>query len=413
MITKYNIFKETKLNETIDSLYNTEYKGDISYDDFLSLYFSLKISDKDIKHLKDLDIQYGKIFKSVDLDYNRKLTNLKEEREIFFKHLEEDKRYNPIFKHESKKFNAVDLLKKAITLQNKFKVFESFLSPYYIENLQILIDFLNLITLDKNSQEYVNKIYEMYPKPSQELLQQAEEMIKVNNKSYESNGDDNIDAKEMQKRMKEVLQELGYHKWDVIIKNDMTARISVSDTDFQIHINKNSNFSERDFHSLVAHEIKTHVGRAYYGDKTGLNLFRIGLKDEIELNEGLAIFNSLQVKEPKPDVLFNICFYTLICGQVDKMDFYDLFQYGKKFIKDRDKSLFAKISRLKRVCKDTSTLVGDTYHTCYLSGYLKVLNTDASERKNILKFNVGAKDYENIPKIKAFLTINGFIDKNF
>lgn len=413
MIIKYNIFKETKLNETIDSLYNDEFKNDISYDDFLSLYFSLKMSNKDIERLKDLDQQYGKIFKEIDLDYNRKITNLKEEREKFLNYLEEGKRYNPVFEHETKKSNTTNLLKKATTLKNKFKVFECFLSPYYIENLQFLIDSMESIMMDKNSQEYVNKIYELYPKPSQELLQQAEEMIEENDRAYTNNQDKSIDAKEMQKKMQGVLEELGYNKWNVVIKNDMTARISVSDTNFQIHVNKNSTFSEQDFNSLVAHEIKTHVGRAYYGDKTGLSLFRIGLKDEIELNEGLAIFNSLQVKEPKPDVLFNICFYTLICGQVDKMDFYDLFQYGKKYIKDRDKALFTKVARLKRVCKDTSVLVGDTYHTCYLSGYLKVMNTDASERKNILKFNVGAKDFENIPKIKSFLTINGFIDENF
>ena len=71
----------------------------------------------------------------------------------------------------------------------------------------------------------------------------------------------------------------------------MTDRISVSDTNFQIHVNKNSTFSEQEFNSLVAHEIKTHVGRAYYEDKMGLSLFRIGLKGEIELNKGLAIFN--------------------------------------------------------------------------------------------------------------------------
>lgn len=413
MIIKYDIFKETKLNETIDSLYNTEYKDDISFDDFLSLYFSLKMSNKDLEHLKDLDRQYGNIYKKVDLDYNRKLTNLKDEREKFLNYLEGGKRYNPVFEHETKNFNTNDLLKKATTLKNKFKVFECFLSPYYIENLEFLIDYLNLIMLDKNTQEYVNKIYELYPKPSQELLQQAEYLIEENERVYINNQDKSIDAEEMQKRMQGILQELGYIKWNVVIKKDMTSRISVSDMNFQIHVNKNSTFSEQDFNSLVAHEIKTHVGRAYYGDKTGLSLFITGLKNEIELNEGLAIFNSLQVKEPKPNVLFNICFYTLICGQVDKMDFYDLFQYGKRYIKDDDKELFRKVVRLKRVCKDTTVLVGDTYHTCYLSGYLKILNTDASERNNILKFNVGAKDYENIPKIKAFLTINGFIDKNF
>lgn len=413
MIIKYNIFKDTKLNETIDSLYNTEYKDDISYDDFISLYFSLKMSERDLTHLKKLDKEYWKIFKEIDLDSNRKVSNLKEEREEFFKYLEEGKRYNPVFEHEPKKFNSVDLLKKAKILQRKFRVFDCFLSPYYIENLQFLIDFINLSMLDKNSQEYINKIYEMYPKPSGELLQKAEEMIEENQISHILKNDKDIDAKEMQKRMQVVLQELGYKKWYVSIEDHMTSRISVLDTDFNIRINRNSMFSEQDFDSLIAHEIKTHVSRAYYGEKTGLYLFRVGLKDEIELNEGLAIFNSLQVKEPKQSILFNICFSTLICGQVDKMDFYDLFQYGKQYIKDRDKTLFSKIARIKRICKNTSMLVGDTYHTCYLSGYLKILNTDASERRNILKFNVGARDFETIPKIKAFLTINGFIDQNF
>lgn len=382
------------------------------YHDMLDIFYDLKMSDEDKQTLMKLDKEYGFIFSMRNLDYNREILNLNEERERFFEKLSENKRYNPVFEHNPEKFTDSGILEYAIELQKKFKLFDCFLSQYYIEQLQFIIDYVKLMTMDRNSQEYVNLIYEMYSKPTPELLSKAYEIIEQNPYVKVPDREKTISPQLMKKKMERVLKDFGYDKWKVEITDKITPRMSVKDY-YLVEINANANFTEDDFLGLVEHEIKGHVGRRFYGDKTGLILFRNGIYGKNELDEGMAIFNSLQLKTPKPNILFNISFYTLIVGQADKLDFYDLFQFGKKFIKNDDEILFKEIARCKRFCNDTSVLVADMYEMDYLKGYLRMLNTTQSERQDILKFNVGVKDYGNIDKIKAFLTINGFIDQHF
>ena len=68
---------------------------------------------------------------------------------------------------------------------------------------------------------------------------------------------------------------------------------------------------------------------------------------------------------------------------------------------------------MKRVCHDTSALVGDFYEKDYLDGFLRVSKMNDKEREEIKKFNIGPGNYHMLDNIKAFLTVNGFIDQNF
>ncbi len=412
------LFSNWEINEDAKSLENLgmdklpERSKLQKYNDFLEDFFNLKMSDEDKETLIKLDREYGYIYSMRNLDYNREIINLNEEKQRFFQKLSENKRYNPIFEHNPEKFKGSGILEYAIELQKKFKLFDCFLSEYYVENLEFFINYVKLIQMDRNSQEFVNLVNIMYSKPSPELVSKAYEIINQNPYKKVSKNAENIDAYSMKIKMEKVLKDLGYDKWKVKITDEITPRMNVKDN-YIVNINANAKFTEDDFLGLVEHEIKGHVGRRFYGDKTGLILFRNGLNGKNELDEGLAIFNSLQFKKPKSNILFNISFFTLIISQIDKMDFYDLFQFGKQFIKNNDQKLFNKIARCKRVCNDTSVLVGDIYEADYLKGYLRLLNTTQSERQDILKFNVGVKDYDNIDKIRAFLTVNDFIDQYF
>jgi len=387
-----------------------EYK---SYSEFLDLHSKMRMKPKDLERLLELDSEYGETYALRELDYNRKILNLEEEQKIFFEYLEKGRKYNPIFEHNPEPYTRNGMLVKAKKLQDKFKLFDCYLSKFYVERLQFILDYGEAMMMDKDTPAYRDKIYQIFTPPEPDLVQKAEEIIQENPYEKVSSSERTIDANEMGERIEKVLNNLGYDKWKVKIVSSITPRMNVKD-EYIVNINQSATFSEDDFKGLVEHEIKGHVGRRWYGDKTGLTLFRNGLMGKNEFDEGLAIYNSIyNVENPKPNILFNISFYVVMCNQIPNLDFYGLFQFGKKYLNGSEKKLFSKIARMKRVCHDTSALVGDLYESDYLRGFLKVKNLNDRERLEIKKFNIGPVNYQFIDEIKVFLTVNGFIDKNF
>lgn len=381
--------------------------------EFVMMYSDLKMDSKNLQKLKEMDKEYGEVCSTRNLDWNRKNLNQEEEKEKFFQHLKKGKRYNPVFDHNPEIYTENGMIEKAKDLRDRFKIFKCYLSPFYVGRLDFLVQYGEAMLMNKDSQEYINSIVKIFPPPDKKLILEAERMIEENPYEKVNQSERTIDAGEMKTKIEEALKDLGYSKWKVKIVNTITPRMNVKD-EYIVNINKNANFSEDDFKGLVEHEIKGHVGRRWYGDKTGLILFRNGIMGKNQFDEGLAIYNSLyKVETPKPNILFNISFMTIMTGQLQNLDFFDLFQFGKKYIPSSDSNLFSKLARMKRVCHDTSALVGDFYEKDYLDGFLRVSKMNDKEREEIKKFNIGPGNYHMLDNIKAFLTVNGFIDQNF
>ena len=381
--------------------------------EFVKMYSDLKMSSKDLQKLKEMDKEYGEVYSLRNLDWNRKILNLEEEKDKFFEFLEQGKRYNPVFDHNPEIYTENGMISKAKDLRDRFKLFECYLSSFYVERLDFLIQYGEAMLMNKDSQEYINSIVKIFPPPDKNLILEAERMIEENPYEKVKKSERTIDAEEMKVKMEGALKDLGYDRWKVKVVDTITPRMNVKD-EYIVNINKKSKFSENDFKGLVEHEIKGHVGRRWYGDKTGLILFRNGIMGKNQFDEGLAIYNSLyKVETPKPNILFNSSFMAIMTGQLQNLDFFDLFQFGKKYMPDSDKKLFSKLARMKRVCHDTSVLVGDFYESDYLHGFLRVSKMNDKEREEIKKFNIGPNNYHKLDNIKAFLTVNGFIDQNF
>ena len=127
-------------------------------------------------------------------------------------------------------------------------------------------------------------------------------------------------------------------------------------------------------------------------------------------DEGLAIWKSLDVKNPKPNILFNISLFVIITYNLDKMNFAELFTLIRDTYKIDDQTAYSKVARCKRYCADTSVLFGDAYEHEYLAGYLDVEKMNDQQRDDILKYNIGLRQLKELPKIKKFLDVNGFGD---
>ena len=77
------------------------------YNDFLKESASLKMSSEEKETLIRLDCEYGFIYAMRNLDYNREVINLDEEKDKFFKHLYEN---NMVYYFPKNKIKDIKLL---------------------------------------------------------------------------------------------------------------------------------------------------------------------------------------------------------------------------------------------------------------------------------------------------------------
>jgi hypothetical protein len=188
----------------------------------------------------------------------------------------------------------------------------------------------------------------------------------------------------------------------------MLPRVNVTPEGI-VRVNPDAMFSMTDIEGLYQHELCGHVGRRYYGYQTGLNLFVIGLPESNTYDEGLAIWNSINnVKTPKPNIMFNIAIKAIITYHLYDMDFCELFDFIQDLVPNMsDKTLFRSIVRLKRGVGDCK-IYGGALESGYFKGYNLVSVMTDEERDDILKYNIGPDQMDDLDNIKAFLEVNEF-----
>lgn len=288
------------------------------------------------------------------------------------------------------------------SLITEFKNLNVYVSKFYIEKLTSMIN-----SLEKRKKIDDNTYVPGSNPILKSLYKEALQCIKEN--PYvkpDFKHDRTITPKEAKKRIEDAIKELGYD-FSVRINSGMMPRMNVSMG--YVNINSKAKFSEEDIEGLIAHEIKGHVGRRFYGKQTGLWLFAYGLQDSSTYDEGLAVWNSLNITEKqKPNVLFNIALKVCISYLMYEMDFIELFDWVKKHAKNMtDLTAFKCVTRPKRGVKDCEIRSGEPM-TTYFRGYKMVCDMDDKLRDDILHYNVGPTQVYELDLIKEFLKVNKF-----
>ena len=97
-----------------------------------------------------------------------------------------------------------------------------------------------------------------------------------------------LGAREMAEEMRRALREMGILGWEVLLTDEMSARMSVSARHREVRVKTDSLFTHDDRDRLVVHELGVHVRRACNGFSTGLLNLGLGLSGYIATEEGLA-----------------------------------------------------------------------------------------------------------------------------
>jgi len=355
--------------------------------------------------LLELDEKYHKLIEKFRTKYvATTCSNIREEFDKFMAAKKNGQKYYPQLEIEN---STVDksLMEKFENLKDEFKEIknECYVAKFYIEKIESMIGSLEL-RLSLETEEYET------PEENPIDKKLYDEALKcVNEHPYKKpdfKNDRNIESDECLEAIDDALDELGYN-FEVQIDDNMLPRMNVKMG--KVNINRKSRFSEEDIEGLIAHEIKGHVGRRFYGKETGLWLFAYGLQSSSTYDEGLAVWNSLNlVKHKKDNVMFNIAMKTCVSYLMFEMDFCDLFDWVKKKAPGMtDYTAFKTVVRPRRRNKDCEIKSGEPM-TTYFRGYNMVKDMDDKTRDDILHYNIGPDQIFELDNIKEFLKVNKF-----
>lgn len=377
----------------------------LNLEDYIKESKSIYLMDNETKNkLLVLDEKYHKLIEKFRTKYvAQTVQNIREEYDKFMAARKMGQKYYPQLEIENSDVDQkiYDGFKK---LLDEFKEIEDdcYITKFYIEKIEAMLSSLDI------RKELEEGTYEPGANPiDKELYNEALKVAKEHPyKAPDFKEDRTNDSDTALEAIEDALDELGYD-FDVQIDTGMLPRMNVKMG--RVNINKTSKFSDEDIEGLIAHEIKGHVGRRFYGKKTGLWLFAYGTQSSSTYDEGLAVWNSLnKVKRKKQNVLFNIAMKTCISYLMYEMDFCDMFDWLKKQAPEMtDYTAFKTIVRPRRRNKDCQIKSGEPM-TTYFQGYNMVNAMDNKMRDDILHYNIGPDQKYELENIKEFLKVNKF-----
>lgn len=381
------------------------YEMILSFGDFVFESKSVFKMTNDVKsQLLKLDEEYHKLIEKFRTKYvAQSCVNIRDEFDKFMAAKGNGQKYYPQLEIENSDVDT-SMIDKFGELLDKFVdiKLDCYVAQFYIEKIESMI---NSLEIRKSIEDGT---YEPDKNPvDKDLYEDALKCIKSHPyKKPDFKNDRVIDSEECKEDIEDALDELGFD-FDVEIQTGMLPRMNVKMG--KVNVNKKSRFSKEDIQGLIAHEIKGHVGRRFYGKETGLWLFAYGLQSSSTYDEGLAVWNSLnKVKNVKDNVMFNIAMKTCISYLMYEMDFCDLFDWVKKQAPDMtDYTAFKTIVRPRRRNKDCEIKSGEPM-TTYFRGYNLVNDMDDSMRNDILHYNIGPDQIFELNNIKEFLKVNHF-----
>lgn len=363
-----------------------------------------KLDDETKSTLLDLDEKYHKLIEQFRTKYvAQTVENIKEEFEKFMNARKMGQKYFPQLEIKNSEFDEklYDSFTKLLDEFEKIKD-KCYVAKFYLEKIHAM----------RASLEQRKKIDEGTYEPGdnpvdKELYQEALEVIKEHPYQKPDFKDDRTnDSEEALEKIEDALDELGYD-FEVKIDTGMLPRMNVKMG--KVNINKTSKFSDEDIEGLIAHEIEGHVGRRYYGKETGLWLFAYGTQSSSTFDEGIAVWNSLNlVKHKKDNIMFNIAMKTCVSYLMFEIDFCDLFDWVKKHAPGMtDYTAFKTVMRPRRKNKDCSIMSGEIM-VSYFQGWKMVNDMDSKMRDDILHYNIGPDQLFELENIKEFLKVNKF-----
>lgn len=346
---------------------------------------------KKIKNNFEIDQEITNIDNKLKLLFHLRPSNLKEEREKFFK----DFNYNPQFTYPQIQFDPSNLKDKL----EKLETDDSPIGLLFAAKKEELIKKIELIE-SVDTDDLTQKSENLFGVPDEELLKECETILMETDK-LKNKDEANIDASEAKNRFEEIFVKYGLHDWKVKIKDELVTDC-VAGKASRLLLRKDAKFSESRLESLIVHEIETHILTAENGSHQPFGILNRGTANYLITQEGLAIYNvtkhlNKSIGDSFKALALVVAINTALSDSFVKV-FEKMLSYGISI-----EDAFRVTLKVKRGLGDTSRPGAFTKDLIYFKGYKEIVEfvENGGDIKDLYLGKINHKDIEVIKKIKG------------
>jgi len=345
--------------------------------------------------LKRLDKQLADIDRKIHLLKYIRPENIEEER----KKAEENMNYNPVFTYANLDFDSNELMDRLSYLESD----DSALGIILDKKKEEIINKINLLKVRGNNSEFQKASSVLYGAAVQSLVKEARGILQSRKKQKDKkNEKEMLSAEKVKDIFSDVLISYGLGEWNVELKSKSVSDCAVGGK--KIMIREGSKFSKERVGSLIAHEIETHVLCASNGDKQPYEIFRRGMAEYLDTQEGLAIYNQNEVLPEDHEKRFWPAMNVLAINYGAKHSFSELRSYIRRLGFD-DVLALRTCFKVKRGMGDTSLVGVFTRNLIYFRG-LRIINEyieNGGDIRDLYIGRVNIKDLDLVEKISGLI----------
>jgi alpha-L-glutamate ligase-like protein/uncharacterized protein (TIGR02421 family) len=331
--------------------------------------------------------------------------NLPEERA----RLEEDPAYSPFFLYPDVPFDINDMERRLQATAGD----DSPLGELLNKKQRELLLRIALIRARGDAHAFLAASQALFGAPHANLLHASQQFLASQAAGKHRPSDAPLlPAKDVVPIFEGVLKKYGLHDWQILIRRALVADCTVGWK--RIYLREGAFFSEEHAHSLIAHEIETHILTSENGAQQPYYLFRRGFANYLDTQEGLAVYNQNRVLSPHHEKRNGPARSILAVGYAAEHSFVDTRRYLEAELHYTPQKALTKAIELKRGLNDASEPGCFTKGIVYFRGWQAIEQFAAAggDLRRLYIGKIALEDLEmaeRVPGVKPPMLIPSFL----
>jgi uncharacterized protein (TIGR02421 family) len=306
--------------------------------------------------------------------------NLAEEKERFFATLAAGWVRNPVFAYAPVSARAAGLP----ALRDGLPSEPGAVADWYAVHIERLAEQVGRYAR-REAPDFPAWLTARYGRPEAELLEAAAGILRES--PAEEPEPETLKAEDVRREMRACLEELKLPDWTVDIA-PIAAKMEVQSLFRRIRIQEGARFSPQETTRLKAHEIGVHCLRYVNGARQPYSLFRHGLPDYLESEEGLAVYAEEKTGTLSGRDRRRYALRVAACDLAVRFGFHAVFAALREYGCSPEQA-FSLAVRVKRGLADTALPGGWTKDQIYLRGWLRVRRACPEELRTLFLGKIG------------------------
>jgi len=333
-------------------------------------------SAKEYQDLFDIDVNLNRLVKKIEvLNYINPL-NIEREKKQFFS---SKYTYDPVFKYSKIKFDGYKLQRLFFSHRLE-RIDDDDIRQLYEDTIYEYSSLIECLeTINQGRKFYFNSL-KSFGTPTEKEIDNAKFILRFDDSEFDEEMVPKYSATEAVEYFEEYSKRYDF-KYNIKLSTNLSAAAMVLNNVQTLVLRKNHKFSKNQLKVLTNHEIGVHMVTTFNGLAQPLKIFSNGFPNNVETQEGLAVYSEYMSGCLTMERLKELAFRVIAVDTLNKgysfADTFDLLFSQYKLDRDKAFSITLRVHRGGGFTKDHQYLCGinKVYNYAKDGGGLDVLLT--------------------------------------